>query len=169
MIDDLITQFWAIVADHVAAIATTPENAGLLVLSWGLVEAFAPLFAVLVELPEKGPTRLAVYRVARAGKRVAATLWCLILVWVPYAQPPLCEGPPADGCHTVIQRLTTAVVLGGVLSLGHYWVARGLRRIRGGEKSRRVICANCHRAVALETLQQPCPNCGKPPHEVTRT
>lgn len=162
-------QVWQTAYDTLIAILTTPQNVVLLLLSWGLVEAFAPIVEwTLASRKLKTQARLRLYGLARVGKRLGATLWCSALVWLPHAQPPLCGDDMLDGCHTLIDRLATAVVLGLALSLGHNVVAKTIRRVTGNRKKHRVICANCRGRIQIETLDDPCSKCGEKPHEVTR-
>ena len=164
----MIEQIQNVVWGYVVGILTTPQNLALLVLSWGLVEAAAPLLRWVIASPAWNKwQRVRLYELGKLGKRMAATLWCLALVWVPYAQPPLCDGPAALGCQTVIQRLTTAVVLGLALSVGHNLIARLARRTLGKHKLHAFICANCRSKINVEYTADPCPKCGVSPHEVT--
>lgn len=119
-----------------SGILTTPANALILILSWGLVEAFAPPVEWILarqrwSIAQRSKLALA----AKLGKRLAATIWCLGLVWIPGAQPPLCDGWVVADCQTVIERLTVAVVLGLALSLTHNLVARAIKRLRSTQDS----------------------------------
>lgn len=146
----------------------TGGNAAILVGSWSLIEAMSPMVHAAVMSPGLLPYREALYRWVKRGKRLAAVLWCSLLVWVPNFQPPLCEaGEMLGGCQTLLDRLATGAVLGVLLSLGHFGAAAGLRRLTGQRKRVMIRCANCGGESRVSSFSDSCPACGMPPHEVT--
>ena len=61
----------------------------------------------------------------------------------------------------------TGVVLGGALSGGHKFLAPWIRKKLGKPKRHKFICANCRKTIEVEYTADPCPKCGRTPHEVT--
>ncbi|HEU02309.1 hypothetical protein LCGC14_2721050 [marine sediment metagenome] len=162
------TEIWAIVWAFTLEIYRSPANYAILVVAWFAVEATGSLFSLLISLPKlRKPTRLRLYGLVQRGKFYGSALWCAILVWIPYAQPDLCGADRAEGCQTIMGRLAVAVVLGLGLSVGHKLVAPRLRRILGRAKTRRVVCSSCRKSVKIGSFEDPCPECGEVPHEVT--
>ena len=142
------------------------QNAILMAVTWSIVEAMTPLSRMIV-MAVSGPWRLRLHQFQLWGKSVAGVIWISGLVWIPYAQPPLCEGPPADGCQTPFARVSLAIILGVALSGGHWAGAKLLRKFMGKTKKIKIACANCGTKYGTEDWSDPCPKCNQPPHEVT--
>ncbi len=162
------TEIWEIVWAFTVEIFRSPANYAILVVAWFAVEVTGPVFAFLVSLPKmKRPTRLRLHSLLFKGKQVGSTLWCVILTWVPYAQPDLCGRDRAEGCQTIMDRLAVAVVLGIGLAVAHRIIAPRLRKMLGRSKLHRITCSNCRKGIRVSSLEDPCPECGQVPHEVT--
>lgn len=146
---------------------TNYQNGILMMVTWAIVEMMSPLTRMMV-MRSRGPMRLRLHQLQKHGKRVAGVIWISALVWIPYAQPPLCDGPPADGCQTPFARISLGVILGVLLSSSHWAGAKLLRRITGAKKKVRVACANCGEKYETESWGDPCPKCKETPHEVTK-
>lgn len=162
------TEILAIIWAFTVEIFRSPANYAILVVAWFAVEITGPVLRFLVSLPRvTRKTRLQLYGLLRHGKRIGSTLWCLILTWVPYAQPDLCGPGRLEGCQTIMSRLAVAVVLGGGLALGHRAIAARLRKAFGVAKLHRITCSNCRKGIKVTSLEDPCPECSEVPHEVT--
>lgn len=164
--DQILAAAW----EYLYGLITNPYNLAILGLSWGLVEVFAPLFRLLIAAPDLNKVkRVRLLAWARAGKRLAAVIWCSALVWVPTFQPPLCTAGPVDGCQSLAERLLSAILMGLVLSAGHNVIAKQLRRFNGSRKLHKIKCAqsNCGKVIEVVSLTDPCPCCGRTPHERT--
>ena len=156
---------------------TNYQNAILMFVTWMGIEVMTPLVRAVVMNKKRVKYRLALYNLQKYGKRVAGILWCSGLVWIPYAQPALCErsvveGVEAltpEGCQTVFTRVALGVILGGLLSSGHWAGAIAFRKLTGKKKKVWVKCVNCDEKVQVESLDDRCPKCNDPPHEVTST
>ncbi len=146
---------------------TNYQNGILMLLTWAIVEMMSPLSRMVV-MRFRGSARLRLHQLQKHGKRVAGVVWISVLVWVPYAQPSLCEGPPVEGCQTVFARVSLGVILGVLLSSSHWAGAKMLRRITGSKKKVRVACANCGKKYETESWDDACPKCKETPHEVTK-
>lgn len=94
------------------------QNTLIVAATWAVIEVTAPVAETLA----------ARYRwlhwLATHGKRCAAVIWCSALVWVPDAQPALCGELAAEGCQTIFNRISIGVILGVLLSTGHWGVAK---------------------------------------------
>lgn len=120
--------------NELAAELTGYQSAVILTVTWALIEMMTPVAEWIVKLPDVRRHRLVLYELQLAGKRIAAVLWCSLLVWFPHAQPPLCPGADAPGCQTTFNRIAIGIILGILLSLGHWGGAILFRRLRGVEK-----------------------------------
>lgn len=151
------------------------QNAILMFVTWAIIEGMTPLVRFVVMHPRLVRFRLTLYNLQKYGKRTAGMIWCSGLVWVPYAQPPLCEPLAVDavdglapaGCQTPFARVALGLILGVLLSSGHWAGAKAFRKLLGRKKKVWVICVNCSEKVAVESLGEACPKCNEPPHEVT--
>lgn len=146
----------------------TGSNGAILVGTWSVIELMSPAVNAVVMSRLMLPYRLKLYAAAKHGKRVAALIWCSGLVWIPTLQPPLCDAEGLGACQTVLERLATGAALGVCLSFGHMSAARAIRRLTGSTKKVVIACAHCGHKSKVESLSEPCPSCGQPPHEVTR-
>ena len=120
--------------DELFAELANYQNAIIMALTWAIIEFTTPLAEWVVTLPSVKTHRVLLYELQKHGKKTAATLWCSVFVWVPYAQPVLCDGPQIEGCQTVFNRIAIGIILGVSLSLGHWGGAIAMRRLFGREK-----------------------------------
>lgn len=152
----------------------TANNGFILFGTWVGVELMGPVFVWVVSRPAFVKHRLTLYGMVRKGKTHAAALWCSILVWVPTAQPTLCGDDVADvdaandaGCQLLFHRLVLGPGLGYFLMLIHrYALAKILKKLGFG-KTMKTVCINCKKTVKVEAMDDPCPECAHPTHQVT--
>lgn len=157
-----------VIADYAVMIITTPQNAPILVAAWWLVERTDGLISWWIASPRYTKTqRVRLRGLADWGKQGAAAFWCLLLAMVPGAQQPICAAADTPDCHTWVERIAAPIAMGLALSGLHKVIAFGYRKLGGKPRLRRIVCANCRKPAELRELNQPCPNCGQPPHEVT--
>lgn len=98
-------------------------------------------------------------------KKYSGLLWCSAAVWIPGAQPILCEGDFAEGgCQPLFARIAMGLILGGALSGGHWGGKKLLMGFMGKTKTHKATCINCTKKIQLDNWGQPCPKCGKDPH-----
>ena len=154
------------------------QNAIIMFGTWMLIEVLqTPVIQFVTMHPRLAKRRLQLHNAQKYGKRVAAVFWCSGIVWIPYAQPPLCSTAVIDGwdvlvpegCQTVFNRVVLGIILGGLLSSSHWAGAIAFRKLTGRKKKVWVKCVNCDEKVQVESLDDHCPKCGEPPHEVTST
>ena len=145
------------------------RNAVIMAVTWAAVEAMTPLVGWLVMRPIFVSRRLALYELAKRGKQLAAVIWCSVLVWVPTAQPGLCNGGDTPECQTVFNRVAIGVILGVALSSGHFAGAAAMRKLLGRKKKHKIACANCKAKYTAESWDTKCPKCAQSPHVVTKT
>lgn len=143
------------------------NNALIVALTWAAIEGLTPIIEGIVMLPALLKYRLTLYGLQKNGKRIAGILWCSILVWVPMAQPSLCSGVDAGTCQTIFQRVALGVILGALLSSGHWGMMKGWRKFSGSKKVVKIVCASCGAKNKVESLDERCPKCGEKPYEVS--
>lgn len=98
-------------------------------------------------------------------KKASGLLWCSLAVWIPSAQPALCDGDYVEGeCQTIFARVSMGIILGGALSGGHWAGKATLMKFTGKTKKHRVTCVNCRTKIQVDDWDDKCTNCGKDPH-----
>ncbi len=162
-------EIWLIVWAFIRETFSNPANLAVLMVAWFAVEVTGGFVRFAISLPSKmtKTTRLKLYGGLQKGKRYGSTCWAALLMWVPYSQPALCGPEMVAGCQTIMSRLSTAVILGLGLAVGHRLIAPRLRKIMGRGKTYRITCSNCRKGVKVASLEDACPQCGEVPHEVT--
>lgn len=160
---------WTQVIQWAEGIALNPINYPILGVTWVIIELMDPLVRWLIDGAKQASARVRLYQLAGIGKRFAAVFWCSLFVWVPLAQPELCQEAVTKVCQTLMERLSVGAVLGFALTGGHAVGAALYRKAVKEKKKRKIICANCKSTALVFSLSDPCPICGQPPHEVTRT
>lgn len=152
------------------ALVSNPINYPILAATWIIIEVMDPFVRWLIAAPGRTPqARMRLHQLAGMGKRFAAVFWCSLFVWVPLAQPPLCGLAVVDGCQPIMDRIAVGLVLGFGLTGGHAIAMVAARKVRGEDKRRKIVCANCRSTVAVSSLEDPCPICKESPHrEVTQ-
>ena len=154
---------------------TNYQNAIIMFVTWMGIEVMSPLVRATIMHARLLPYRLKLHNAVKYGKRIAAVVWCSGIVWIPHAQPELCQKPVVEGvevltpegCQSIFTRVAIGVILGGLLSSGHWAGAIAYRKLTGRKKKVWVKCVNCDAKVEVESLDDPCPKCNEPPHEVT--
>lgn len=124
--DEFLDPFVQFATTHLFTTANMYLVLGTYVLIW----AMEPVVRLLIsQLPP--PKQLIWWSRQKVGKNFAAIFWCELFVWIPTAQPPLCEGGPGSDCQTVVERVFLGVILGGGLSLLHKYFLSWLKRKLG--------------------------------------
>ena len=100
------------------------------------------------------------------GKKVSGILWCSAAVWIPSAQPALCEAEHDGTCQTVFARVSLGLILGFALQGGHWAGKKGLMAFTGRGKKHTVTCINCKTKSKLDDWGDKCPSCSKDPHNI---
>ena len=98
------------------------------------------------------------------GKKVSGLAWCSVAVWIPGAQPAMCEGDYDGTCQTVFARVSLGLILGGALQSGHWAGKAALMKFTGTKKVHKITCANCGTKLKVDDWDDKCTNCGKDPH-----
>lgn len=162
---DLVGQVTDAVLGFLLDIATNPYNLAILAGTFCAVWVMKPIVHELVWHQGLGKFRVAAYGAARVGKRLAATMWCSIAVWVPGLQPELCGAEPVADCQTTANRILAGVVL-GVFLTGSYAVVMSRLPGRKDRSPYKVKCLNCRKTSRVDDLKSPCPCCGDALHEL---
>lgn len=106
-------------------------------------------------------------------------------IWIPGAQPPLCDPPDIDlgpQCYTLFEHWVIPGLLAGLVSGGHFSAKFGKKLIDRAMKKEpeapkakhKIHCFNCKNedketgkkiTIRVAAFDEPCPNCGTPdPH-----
>ena len=142
------------------------QNALIMAGAWTLIEyIWSPLAHALVMSPAMVSWRKTLQKGSNGIKKASGLLWCSVAVWIPGAQPVLCEGAYVEGnCQTVFARISLGIILGGALSGGHWAGKAALVKFAGKPKTHKATCINCRSKVRLDDWEAECPECGKDPH-----
>jgi Zn finger protein HypA/HybF involved in hydrogenase expression len=63
--------------------------------------------------------------------------------------------------------VSLGIILGMLLSSGHWAGAKTFRKFTGKSKTHRIACANCGEKYTTDDFDAACPKCNEPPHEVS--
>jgi hypothetical protein len=115
----------------------------------------------------------------KAGKWFSAAILIYpVALFMPGAQPPLCDPPDIDlgsQCYTILEQWVMPGVLGAAVSSGHFGTkflgflaSKGFKKEPPPPKAKHKIhCFNCDNkkdgkkvSVRVSDWDDPCPNCG---------
>ena len=142
------------------------NNALLMGGAWAMIQyVWSPLAHALVMSPKMVKWRKGLQKGSNGIKKASGLAWCSLAVWIPGAQPELCAGDYIEGdCQTIFARVSIGIILGAALSGGHWAGKAALVRWGGKTRTHKATCINCTKKIKLDTWEQPCPECGKDPH-----
>ncbi len=164
--EEALAKVTGAIVDFAVQMGTNEMNMAIVLGTYGLIYALKPAAHAFVWSEHFGKHRTKLYHVFRWGKRLAATIWCSVAVWIPGAQPDLCGPAMAEGCQSVSMRITTALFLGVVMTWSY---GKVMGMLEGEPKAKfKVKCINCKATSRVNDMQQPCPACEVSLHELVK-
>ena len=149
------------------------NNALVMAGAWAMIEyIWSPLAHAIVMSPAMVRWRKTMQKGSNGIKKASGLAWCSLAVWIPGAQPALCEADHDGTCQTVFARVSIGIILGAALSGGHWAGKAALVRFGGRKKLHKIKCINCpkkNKAIEVEDWDDKCPVCGKNPHNIEKS